>query len=120
MPFVFLLPLTWVFCISSAYPTLSTLTVTFSFSRAIFILILPPLVNAQHKGFNPDRVRNGLANLKKAKKKGGQKRIDSFFGFKPAATAKGTKKGKGAGSKRKGSSNLQSKKSVKKSFFGKR
>jgi len=57
------------------------------------------------KGFNEERVRNGLIKLKKAKKKGGQKRIDSFFSFKPGTAKVGDKRkkaqGKGKGAKKK-------------------
>lgn len=38
------------------------------------------------KGFNEDRIKKALINLAKAKKKTQQKRIDSFFSFKPTTS----------------------------------
>ena len=61
------------------------------------------------KGFNEERIRSGLAKLKKAKKKGSQRRMDSFFTPKPqiggpkkrkavsASKAKGKGKAKASG-----------------------
>ena len=60
------------------------------------------------KGFNEDRIRSGLVKLKKARKKGSQRRMDSFFKPKPqtggakkrkaASASKGKGKGKAKGS----------------------
>jgi len=45
----------------------------------------------EQKGFNVDRVRNAIVRLKKARTKGGQRRMDAFFtsGKPKAAAAKG-------------------------------
>ena len=58
---------------------------------------------SEEKGFSSDRVKTGLARLVKAKKKSGQKRIDSFFTFKPAPanSLKRKSKGKGKAAKKK-------------------
>jgi flap endonuclease-1 len=69
------------------------------------------------KGFNEDRIRSGITRLKKAKKKGSQKRIDTFFSFKPAAAKPtvGGKKRKGPGK-----DSGKKKKQTKKNFFSAR
>ena len=60
----------------------------------------------REKGFNEERVRNGIAKLKKAKSTAVQGRLDSFFSVLPAepspakAAAAGAKGGKTAGTKR--------------------
>eukprot|EP00940_MAST-03C_sp_MAST-3C-sp2_P002191 g2191.t1 len=74
------------------------------------------------KGFNKDRIKSALVNLKKAKKKTQQKRIDSFFSFgsgaggkakakTPAAAPSTTTKGKENDKKRKKASFSFAKKS---------
>eukprot|EP00941_MAST-03F_sp_MAST-3F-sp1_P003045 g3045.t1 len=67
------------------------------------------------QGFNEDRIRSGLAKLKKAKKATAQKRIDSFFTFKPSLGSIAGKKRKAEAKK----SKSKSKKS-KSSFFKKK
>jgi flap endonuclease-1 len=46
------------------------------------------------KGFAADRVKSAIARLNKARTKGGQKRMDSFFGMKAAPSADQSKKRK--------------------------
>ena len=55
-------------------------------------------------GFNEERIRKQVERLRKAKGKASQKRIDSFFSFKPSAIKKKKKDTKTKGKKRKGSS----------------
>lgn len=73
------------------------------------------------KGFNEERIRSSIKRLVKAKDKGAQRRMDSFFGAKPSSSS--SSKGKGgkdkgkkglAGSKRKGASPSSSSKRAKK------
>eukprot|EP00002_Diphylleia_rotans_P035074 TRINITY_DN7607_c0_g1_i1.p1 TRINITY_DN7607_c0_g1~~TRINITY_DN7607_c0_g1_i1.p1 ORF type:complete len:381 (-),score=93.03 TRINITY_DN7607_c0_g1_i1:317-1459(-) len=53
------------------------------------------------KGFNPERIRNGVKRLKESRQKGTQERLESFFGPStlikrkaPEASGSGAKKGK--------------------------
>lgn len=58
---------------------------------------------SEERGFSEERVRSGIKRLRKAKKKGSQKRLESFFGpVTVTKRKKPVKKGKGGPKKKKG------------------